>query len=912
MVKRSNSNSLERSRKLTPLARQILSLHKSHPIGLLLVESGYTYHFYGPDALLVSNLLNTNFTDGWKHFEVLNDQNEEDKQWNKFAKVTINESFVESTIETLVSHGLRINVASISTSSLNSNSSSEGSIMQRKVVDVYTPGTFMGFTFKNENINENSFGGSILYVDNSGIISINLWQENIIWDDNMENLNTKLIHFEPNEILINENLNLKFKKSIEKFKSNYKMDNFNNKIKKDIPIININQNFNFNELINFFIDLSLPDKVISFLNHLNSDILHCFYQIFKYLKSLGLNCSQLLKLNKIKKFTEFNDTMILSGSVLKELEVFENNTDHSIDGSLLSILNNCITKSGEKKLKFWLSRPSTNRSIINKRQEAVYSLKEKLNSIQVTQLKSILELFKGIQLLYVKIKHKKVKPFEFYQFLTKVEKINKFDYPIHLYSLDSLKSSYLYQLFESLKNFKKLLNSISLIKDQINPIVAMDKNISNFWLYFKNNHSSFHLLEPLLNQLNDLNNQFELELINIRLITKKSYLNYSKLRNLNYLITLRRSEVGTPPENWIQIFSTKNTRVFQTLNIVNLVKRQNELFVELKIISNKLFTELLNSINQMENLFNLFDTLNTLDVLLSFAVTANNNCYNYPNLIDSATIDLTNCFHPINSKNNAKFTSNNIILQKNACDGRIMLLSGPNMGGKSTLMRMIGLLIIMCQSGSLIPANGTMGVFKGIGVRMGEKDLGSSLWEELKDMVNLLKIVDSNCWEETNNFIDKDNNNNNNNNSISYDSDFTCDDSLDDNYILLIDELGKSTSTVDAMSIATATVTHLSKLENLLCVFITHLPLQSIENETNGIVKNYKMGWENGFTYKLQRGWGDSMGLQCAQMAGLDDVVDIAQNVIDDYEWYNSVTDIIYNDKKMDIYKLWKLCQKLA
>ena len=287
----------------------------------------------------------------------------------------------------------------------------------------------------------------------------------------------------------------------------------------------------------------------------------------------------------------------------------------------------------------------------------------------------------------------------------------------------------------------------------------------------------------------------------------------------------------------------------------------------------ELFVQLRDKVEaQIPRLKNSANIISSLDALTTLAKVAVDNDYIRPNINNEGIIEIEDGRHPVVEKviGNGEFVSNNTCINKN--DNRLLLITGPNMAGKSTYMRQVALITLMAQIGSFIPAkSANISVCDKIFTRIGASDdlAGgkSTFMVEMWEVSNILKNATPNS-------------------------------------LVLLDEVGRGTSTYDGLSIAWSVIEYISKNNDLKCktLFATHYhELTKLEGIIDG-VKNYSVAVKETegqviFLRKIVEGGADqSYGIEVAKLAGLPlEVIDRAKHILAKLE----------NEKSIEIDKLF-------
>ena len=947
-TKLTNSNKKLKS-NLTEFEKQILLFKLNHLNKLLLIQNGYRYKFFGNDALIASKILNIKLTNGKLSYD-LNNPSKNDYLYSTFASASIPIERLLIHVRRLINKGYIVGIVDqIETAAIRDGNGdfnedddtlttkpTKSKIFERKLTNIYSPGTFI-----NDDDLENSVNGkSIIFINESinnyiSIVSVNVFTSNIVYDEFNDNFNRsklelRLYHLEPIEIkTIGNNISsetINCIKNFQKFNSNTSHNNSNISY-NHIQSSSLSSSKSFGDIILEFQENDLNNETISFLSNLQLPLIECFYEQFQYLKEFKLS-SSFEFLENYKNFSDIDNNIILDSSVLKNLEIFNNLTTGSERGTLFEILNNTLTKFGQRVLKNWIYRPLINKNLIIERYDAIDFMIKKLNSLQVERVVNLLKNCPDLELIHSRIHYNKSNRREVYIFLKKIIDILKMFQNVNdqLFSQDIFNSDLLYNFYHDFKKFSvDEFDNINNLLDMIYSPAAMDlKSSNNITDYFNEKFFKYDEIQTSNDKIQNVYNELDEELLNIREITKNKGLKYLKINNEPYLIEIRKSNINIIPNDWTRISATANCIRFrspQTIKLYKKLKYYEELH---KQLCNRLFEEFINKIKTYHyQISKLINKLGMFDALFSLSIASSNNNYNKPTLVDIPIIKLKNSRNPIseyllkqktvsifnqNSIKSSTYIENdfnlntdnfNKINNKNN-NNKIALITGPNMGGKSSFMRQVGLITIMSQIGSFIPCdkNSILGIFNNICIRIGSNDdifQGKSTFQiELMECKKILDIVL--------------NNDQNNKNSL-----------------ILIDELGRGTSTTDGLSIAWSVLDYFINNfnNNIAVLFITHFKqLEKFENLTNGIVKNYFMGYklinENDlmFTYKLTPGTSNgSYGIYCAKLSGLPEIIVNRSNEISNKMESKDILNELKKVKKLintkEMYKLHNFTERL-
>ncbi|MCR4798430.1 MAG: DNA mismatch repair protein MutS, partial [Lachnospiraceae bacterium] len=337
---------------------------------------------------------------------------------------------------------------------------------------------------------------------------------------------------------------------------------------------------------------------------------------------------------------------------------------------------------------------------------------------------------------------------------------------------------------------------------------------------------------------------------------KKLRINYNKV--FGYYIEVTNSFLDLVPDNYIRKQTMTNAERFYTQELKELENTVLGAEERLYKLEYELYRSVLETINrEVSRIQKTARALAKLDVLLSLAYVAEKNHYVRPTITTDGVLSIENGRHPVVEKmmDDGMFVQNDTYLDEKK--HRISIITGPNMAGKSTYMRQTALIVLMAQIGSFVPATkASVGVVDRIFTRVGASDDlasgQSTFMVEMNEVANILKNATK--------------------------------DSL-----LILDEIGRGTSTFDGLSIAWAVVEHVADLKAIgaKTLFATHYhELTELEGMVDG-VNNYCIAVkENGddivFLRKIIPGGADkSYGIQVAKLAGVPDVVlDRAKEIV--------------------------------
>ena len=548
--------------------------------------------------------------------------------------------------------------------------------------------------------------------------------------------------------------------------------------------------------------------------------------------------TQKANLSHITKIAAYNpgEYMILDYATKRNLEIIFNIQEGGREGSLISILDQTQTAMGGRMLKKWISAPLIKLESIVKRQECVEDLLAAKSS-----RKKLLEILKEIgdlERLISKICTGRANPREVNATKSSLKKI-----PEIKVLLVKSKAKTLSQLGETLASLEKLVEKIEKAIVDSPPLALIDGGV------IKRDYS------PELDEIRDISVHGKDWIASLqkseRERTNISSLKVSFNKVFGYYIEISNAHKEKIPDNYIRKQTLVNSERYITPELKDY--EDKILHAEEKIydLESQLFNEVrLMIAEETESIQLNARLIGMLDCFLSFAECAEQYNYCMPNLTDGTELEITDGRHPVVERilpPGEKFNPNSCHINNES--DQIILLTGPNMAGKSVYLRQVGLIILMAQIGSYVPAReAKIGLVDRIFTRVGASDnitAGESTFlVEMQEAANIL-----------NNATDKS--------------------------LVLLDEIGRGTSTFDGISIAWAITEYIHENPSVAAktLFATHYHELNEMADLFPRIKNYKVEVREYddkviFLHKVSPGRADhSYGIQVAQMAGLPRVV---------------------------------------
>ena len=780
-------------KKVTPLMKQYNAIKTKHPDAILLFRVGDFYETFGEDAIKTSKILDIILTKRGAG-------SQSEIELAGFPHHSLN-----NYLPKLVKAGNRVAICD-----QLENPKLTKTIVKRGVTELVTPGlaTIDGVL----NPKANNFLASVYLGNNIGVSFLDISTgEFIISEGSIDYIDKLLQNFNPSEILISKQKKLNF---LSKFNNNFRLFFLEDWVYQyDFAIESLCGHFKTKSLKGFGVE-KLKDGLVSAgaIMHYLSETQH-------------QKINHITSINRIPK----DDYVWMDGFTIKNLEIFQS---FSREGkSLIDVIDKTISPMGGRLLKRWVALPSKNIKLIRKRHMIVKYLidnETSLNSIQ-ENIKEIGDL----ERLISKVATGKINPREIVQLknsLAAIEPIKKL--------IKKSKEKSLKELSNSLDNCNQLRKLIEKTLNEEAPVSILKGNSisSEFSKELKNLRGIAFSSKDFLNKM--LQEQSE--------ITGIPSLKISSNNIFGYYIEVRNTHKDKVPEQWIRKQTLVNAERYITDDLKKYESKilgAEERILKLEI---EIFQGLINKMYKyIKTVQNNALIISQLDCFSSFAQTAKENSYCMPDIDESYDINIVKGRHAVIEAQLAAenpYVANDLFLDREK--QQIIMITGPNMSGKSALLRQTALIVVMAQIGSFVPAeNLKMGIIDKIFTRVGASDnisMGESTFMvEMNEAATIL-------------------------NNIS------------DRSLILLDEIGRGTSTYDGISIAWAISEfihdHSTKAKTL---FATHYHELNEMTLSYDRIKNFNVSIKEEkndvlFLRKLIPGGSEhSFGIHVAKMAGM-------------------------------------------
>ena len=793
---------MTKATKITPLMKQYNDIKFKYPNTVLLFRVGDFYETFGQDAVLASKVLGI----------VLTKRGAGSTSETELAGFPHHS--IENYLPKLVKAGHRVAICDqLEDPKLTKK------IVKRGVTEIVTPGIVINDGVLDQK--KNNYLASVYFEKNEcGISFLDVSTGDFYISQGDFKLIDQLIsNFSPNEILVSKPSKNKFNELIGSTYNIYPLDDwvFDSSYSKNKLL----DHFDTKSLKGFGVeDIQLGITAAGSIIHYLGDTEHN-------------NLSHISNLQRI-----FPDSYVwMDKFTMKNLELFNSNSSNGFN--LSETIDDTITSMGSRRLKNWIAFPLVEKKDIKIRQEIVSSIIDE-NEVS-DQLDINLNNISDIERLMSKIATYKISPRELVFLKNSLESVKK------------IKQS-LSDISGNLKSYGKTIPVSDTIVSLITKTLKEDSPVSILKGDFINDNYSNELDElrsirssgkEYLNQILERESE----------ITKIPSLKISFNNVFGYYIEVRNTHKDKVPEDWIRKQTLVNAERYITQELKEYEEKIINADEKIKNIELKLFLKLIDNLqDSLTTLKLISERVSVIDILNSFSKRAIKYKYICPEIIDEKKIEITQGRHPVieaNLPHGERYVPNDILLDK---DQQIIMITGPNMSGKSAILRQTALITILAQIGSFVPAKEMrLSLVDRIFTRVGASDnisMGESTFMvEMNETASILN-------------------------------------NLTDHSLILLDEIGRGTSTYDGISIAWAIAEFLHENKNKPHVlFATHYhDLNEMESIFKGI-KNFNVSVKETkddvvFLRKLVKGGSNhSFGIHVAKMAGMPKLVlDSAKN----------------------------------
>ena len=799
--------------KYTPMMRQYLEIKEQYPDTLVFFRLGDFYEMFFNDALVAN-----------RELEIVLTGRDAGTQNDRVPMCGVPHHAVNSYIERLSEKGYKVAIVE------QLEEPNGQKLVKRDIVKIVTPGTNIDQEYLNEK--NNSYLGCVDRTPSGyflAYIELSTGETKITQFDAIELVYSELSKLAIKEIVVSKNFN----HSICQFLSN-----------------------NYGILVSYSDETNIDSYMDHLVDTLNEKEKECAKRLLFYVVQ-----TQKRVLVHLQPFTKYQtkDYLRLSENSIRNLEIVETNKGVKFKNNLFVVLDHCSTAMGSRFLKKSLLYPLVNLNKINQRLDIIEELQR--NYLHTNDLKSQLQEIYDLERIVGRISYGNLTPKDLIQL-----RISLGVLPNVKLILSKMKGKVLPQIGESINDFKELHSLLFRAIDENAGYTLKDGNV--------------------------IKNGFNEELDKIRNIgsTNREYLTNLELRErertgiknlkvgynrvFGYYIEVTKSnlEMVKDEYGYIRKQTTSNSERYITQELKEretLILRSSEMSIELEIkIFNVIREQCKDNTVMLQKLSSI---ISELDMLISLSEVAKKNNYVRPTFSLYNDLEIIGGRHPIiEDVIEGEFIPNDLTLY-NA--DKVLLITGPNMSGKSTFMRQNALIAIMAQIGSFVPATkATLPIFDQIFTRIGSSD--NIMGGESTFMVEMLEVNEAltNATEQS---------------------------------LIIFDEVGRGTATYDGMSLAQAIIEYLHNNVKAKCLFSTHYHELTNLDKSLGFLKNVHVEAKVGgnledliFLHKVVPGPSDeSYGINVASLAKIPlPVVLRAKDILEKLESSNH-----YNSEELSI-----------
>ncbi|KAK2973087.1 hypothetical protein RJ640_023017 [Escallonia rubra] len=862
LLEPSPSRTTTQDSKFTPLEQQVVELKENYPDVLLMVEVGYRYRFFGQDAENAARVLGI-----YAHMD------------HNFLTASVPTFRLNVHVRRLVSAGYKVGVVKqTETAAIKAHGSNKMGPFGRGLSALYTKATLEAA--EDVGIGEEGCGASSNYlicvvekeIDGGnvnsgsesgfdvkiGFVAVEISTGEVVYgefDDNFirAGLEGMILSLSPAELLLGEPLSRPTEKLLLAYAgpaSNARVERasrgcFNDGgalaevmssfwSPSDIHLINDDQEQEVegkeqgNSRLTVEGIMAMTDLPVQALA-----------LIIRHLKQFGFErilCSGA-------SFRPFSCSMevTLSANAIQQLEVLKNNSDGSESGSLLQCMNNTLTVFGSRLLRHWVTHPLCDRTMIDARLDAVSEIAEAMGSSRASQsfgsdagdfgitiiqpevyhlLSSVLTYLgrsPDIQRGITRIFHRTATAAEFVAVIQAILVAGKKLQQLHIQEEDketnagrNTARSMLLRKLISIASSSSMIRSAAKLLSTLNKDAADKRDLPNL---FNTTDGQFPEVTKAKTTLQSAMEELALLIGMYRKQLGKCNLEFTSVSGITHLIELPLDV--KVPSNWVKVNSTKKTIRYHPPEVLTALDQLSVANEELNLACRAAWDSFLKAFGKYYPEFQAaVQALAALDCLHSLAILSRNKNYVRPVFVNNnepVQIQISSGRHPVMEtilQDNFVPNDTNLHADEEYCQ----IITGPNMGGKSCYIRQVALIAIMAQVGSFVPASSAkLYVLDGIHTRMGASDSiqhgRSTFLEELSETSHIVHTSSARS-------------------------------------LVIIDELGRGTSTHDGVAIAYATLQYLLKQKRCLVLFVTHYPkVMDIKNELSGSVGAYHVSY---------------------------------------------------------------------
>lgn len=789
-------------KKLTPMLKQYYEVKQKHPDKLILFRMGDFYETFFEDAHTSSRILNITLTTRNKNDE------------NPVPLAGFPYHALSNYLDKLIKAGLKVAICE-----QTEDPKKAVGLVKREVTEIITPGAVLDVDLLEGDASV--YLATVYYLDSAkkiGLAHLDLSTGEFLFTElSAAELPNELARIKPAEIVVDslaaeqliKDMHLEHTPTISIFDSwQFQVSEANTILKRHFGVSSLEAYGAHNKSLG----ATAAGATIAYVEGLyNSPLKHIstlqYYSLSNY-----------MQLDEISR---------------RNLELTRSMRYGSRHGSLISVIDQTMTPMGSRLLQQWLLHPLMDKSAIESRQAIVAAFMQK--SAHLKELRSNLKEIGDIARITSRLGSLRINPRELLALKSYLLSASNIQAKLSIMENDLFSS-----WTSSMAQFDDIIATIDSAIRENPPITITEGNI-----FLKGYNVD---LDELLELVHDGKSWIARLEEEERQKTGITTLKVGYNRVFGYYLEVSSQHKHKVPDYYIAKQTLTNAERFISPRLKEYETKVLSSEEKIKNLEYELYKELRQNLaDALPRLQSLSEVIAEIDVYASLAFLAWQNHYSRPVFTDSRSLEIKDGRHPVIEKlvEGDEFIPNDTFLDYP--DTSIALITGPNMAGKSTYLRQVGLLVILAQMGSYVPAaHMNLPIFDRVFTRVGASDnLAQGQSTFLVEMIETANILNS----------------------------------ATANSLILLDEIGRGTSTFDGLSLAWAIIEHIQRFKHALTLFATHYhELTELENLYPDI-KNYNVAvkqWNDEmiFVRKIERGGADqSYGIQVARLAGVPDKV---------------------------------------
>lgn len=778
----------------TPMMQQYTRIKSQYPDTLLFFRLGDFYELFGDDAKIAAKVLDITLTS--------RDRSKE----NPIPMCGVPYHAVDGYLEKLIKHGFRVAICE----QLEDPKTAKG-VVKRDVVRVVTPGTYLEADVED---NSNIYLAGIIQRESEvgmAVVDLSTGEFKVTLIDDPTSFRDEITRIKPAEIIVPDNADFDLAPYLEQIR----------------PTITKTAHRNwFTDSCEFLLAKHFQVQNLAILGLDHELLVQSAGAVLAYLQETQK--AALPHITNISKYS-LSHYLQIDAASFRNLELSRTIREGKKVGSLLGVIDQTVTSMGGRLLRSWVEKPLIDPKEIKKRQAAVSYLYE--NNLVRMELAGLLEQVQDLERLTSRLVYGTGNARDLIALKRSLMQIPKIQ--ALLLAQESALTEYCHQL-DSLTDLTEIIEQA--IVD--NPPVSVREGG-----LIKSGFSAE------LDELRRINKDGKSWIASLeasereRTGIKSLKVGFNKV--FGYYIEVTKANLHLVPEDYQRKQTLANSERYFTPELKEkeaMILGAEERITELEY---ELFTQVRDKVNEhVVEIQTNAHILAVLDVFQSLAKVALDQDYVCPEITTDTTIEIKDGRHPVIEAIQPNFVPNDLTLTE---DKKIILLTGPNMAGKSTFLRQTALIVILAQIGSFVPAaSALIGIVDKIFTRIGASDdlsTGQSTFMvECSETANLVR----NATERS---------------------------------LIILDELGRGTSTFDGMAIAQAVIEYIHNRVKARTLFSTHYHELTQLEESLPSLKTYQMAVEDQggriyFLHKVIPGNADkSYGINVAKMAGMPDSI---------------------------------------